>query len=201
MFGAILKATNSSFQKDMTFCRRIYVKKVMKLRAFIFEQPSYFQFNSSTNTLNRSYNISRFSFIVHSSSSTDYVLSSNTKIIVQMLFCPLLSTTSLVSRCCCAHYCLQLVWYPDVVLPTIVYNLSLVSRCCSAHYCLQPEFGIQMLFCPGVTIVYNQFGIQMFFHFGKCSKIWNTFLSFLFSNKMSDIRIGMYKMILVCLVV
>ena len=41
MFGAILKATNSSFQKDMIFCRSIYVKKVMKLLAFIFEQPSY----------------------------------------------------------------------------------------------------------------------------------------------------------------
>ena len=43
MFGAILKATNSSFQKGMTFCRSIYVKKVMKLLAFIFEQPSYLQ--------------------------------------------------------------------------------------------------------------------------------------------------------------
>ena len=42
MFGAILKATNSSFQKSMTFCRSIYVKKVMKLLAFIFEQPSYY---------------------------------------------------------------------------------------------------------------------------------------------------------------
>ena len=31
MFGAILKATNCSFQKGMTFCRSIYVKKVMKL--------------------------------------------------------------------------------------------------------------------------------------------------------------------------
>ena len=41
MFGATLKATNSSFQKGMTFCRSIYVKKVMKLLAFIFEQPSY----------------------------------------------------------------------------------------------------------------------------------------------------------------
>ena len=41
MFGAILKATNSSFQKGITFCRSIYVKKVMKLLAFIFEQPSY----------------------------------------------------------------------------------------------------------------------------------------------------------------
>ena len=41
MVGAILKATNSSFQKGMTFCRSIYVKKVMKLLAFIFEQPSY----------------------------------------------------------------------------------------------------------------------------------------------------------------
>ena len=41
MFGAILKATNSSFQKGRTFCRSIYVKKVMKLLAFIFEQPSY----------------------------------------------------------------------------------------------------------------------------------------------------------------
>ena len=42
MFGAILKATNtcSFFQKGMTFCRSIYVKKVMKLLAFIFEQSS-----------------------------------------------------------------------------------------------------------------------------------------------------------------
>ena len=41
MFGAILKATNSSFQKSMAFCCSIYVKKIMKLLAFIFEQPSY----------------------------------------------------------------------------------------------------------------------------------------------------------------
>ena len=41
MFGAILKATDSSFQKGMTFCRSVYVQKVMKLLAFIFEQPSY----------------------------------------------------------------------------------------------------------------------------------------------------------------
>ena len=42
MFGAILKATNSSFQKGMTFCHSVYGKKVMKLLAFIFEQPSYY---------------------------------------------------------------------------------------------------------------------------------------------------------------
>ena len=41
MFGAILKATNSSFQKGMPFCCSMYVNKVMKLLAFIFEQPSY----------------------------------------------------------------------------------------------------------------------------------------------------------------
>ena len=41
MFGAILAATNNSFQKCMACCRTIYVKKVMKLLAFIFEQPSY----------------------------------------------------------------------------------------------------------------------------------------------------------------
>ena len=41
MFGAILKTTNSSFHKGMTFCHCIYVKKVMKLLAFIFEQSSY----------------------------------------------------------------------------------------------------------------------------------------------------------------
>ena len=41
MFGVILKATNSSFQKCMTFCRSIYVKKVMKLLEFIFEQSTY----------------------------------------------------------------------------------------------------------------------------------------------------------------
>ena len=42
MFGGILKATNSSFQKSMIFCCSIYmyVKKVMQLPAFIFEQPS-----------------------------------------------------------------------------------------------------------------------------------------------------------------
>ena len=41
MFGSILKVTDSSFQKGITLCRSIYVKKVMKLLAFIFEQPSY----------------------------------------------------------------------------------------------------------------------------------------------------------------
>ena len=41
MFDAILKTTNSSFQKGMICFRSIYVKKVMKLLAFIFEQPSY----------------------------------------------------------------------------------------------------------------------------------------------------------------
>ena len=40
MFGAILKAINNSFQKGMTFYRSKYVKKVMKLLAFIFEQSS-----------------------------------------------------------------------------------------------------------------------------------------------------------------
>ena len=40
MLGAILKATIGSFQKGITFCPSIYVKKVMKLLAFIFEQPS-----------------------------------------------------------------------------------------------------------------------------------------------------------------
>ena len=44
MGGAIFKATNSSFQKGMAFCRSIFVKKVMKLLAFIFEQPSYIFF-------------------------------------------------------------------------------------------------------------------------------------------------------------
>ena len=39
MFGAILKATNSSFQKGMTFCRSIHVKKVMKLLAFTLNSP------------------------------------------------------------------------------------------------------------------------------------------------------------------
>ena len=41
MFGAILKVTNSSFKKGMVFYHSRYVKKVMKLLAFIFEQPSY----------------------------------------------------------------------------------------------------------------------------------------------------------------
>ena len=41
MFGAILKATKCSFEKGMPFCRSVYVKKLMRLLAFIFEQPSY----------------------------------------------------------------------------------------------------------------------------------------------------------------
>ena len=41
MFYVILKATNSSFEKGILFFRSIYVKKVMKLLAFIFEHPSY----------------------------------------------------------------------------------------------------------------------------------------------------------------
>ena len=41
MLGAILQAIKGSFQKGMAFCCSIYVKKVMKLLAFIFEQPSY----------------------------------------------------------------------------------------------------------------------------------------------------------------
>ena len=44
MFGVILKATHSSFKKGTIFCKSIYVKKVMKLLAFIFEQPSYYSF-------------------------------------------------------------------------------------------------------------------------------------------------------------
>ena len=45
MFGAILKAKNSSFKKGMIFSRSINVKKVMKLLASIFEQPSYVHFH------------------------------------------------------------------------------------------------------------------------------------------------------------
>ena len=41
MVGIIFKATNSSFQRGIAFCRSIHVKKIMKLLAFIFEQPSY----------------------------------------------------------------------------------------------------------------------------------------------------------------
>ena len=40
MFGAILKATNSSFQKGKAVYRSIYGKKGMNLLAFKFEQPS-----------------------------------------------------------------------------------------------------------------------------------------------------------------
>ena len=41
MFGVIFKATIIFFQKGMTYCHSIYVKKVIKLLAFIFEQPLY----------------------------------------------------------------------------------------------------------------------------------------------------------------
>ena len=49
MSGAILKATNSSFQTGKTFCHSIYVKKVIKLRAFIFEHPLYASTKDRTN--------------------------------------------------------------------------------------------------------------------------------------------------------
>ena len=62
MFGATLKATNSSFQKGMIFCHGIYVKRVMELLAFIFEQPSYqhsvrfaFKINSLDKIVSLSY--------------------------------------------------------------------------------------------------------------------------------------------------
>ena len=42
MFGAILKATNNSFQQGITLCRSIYVMKVMKILAFIFNSPRSF---------------------------------------------------------------------------------------------------------------------------------------------------------------
>ena len=55
MFGAIVKATNSSFQKSVTFCRSIHVKKVMKLLAFIFERPrTYLNWNSNVETMKTS---------------------------------------------------------------------------------------------------------------------------------------------------
>ena len=41
MFGAIVKATNSSFQKGKLFCLSTYMKKVMELLTFIFERPLY----------------------------------------------------------------------------------------------------------------------------------------------------------------
>ena len=43
MFGVILKVTNCSFQIGMLLCLSIYMKKVIKLPTFIFEQPSYQQ--------------------------------------------------------------------------------------------------------------------------------------------------------------
>ena len=45
MFVASVKATKSSFQKGMLLCLSIYMKKVMKLLAFIFEQSSYSYIN------------------------------------------------------------------------------------------------------------------------------------------------------------
>ena len=41
MFNVILKTTNSSFPKKLLLCLSIYLKKVIKLLAFIFQQPSY----------------------------------------------------------------------------------------------------------------------------------------------------------------
>ena len=41
MFGVILNATTSSFQKGMPFCLSIYMRKIVKLLAYIFERPLY----------------------------------------------------------------------------------------------------------------------------------------------------------------
>ena len=41
MVGSISKTINCYFQKRIAFCRRIYMRKVMKHVAFIFEHPSY----------------------------------------------------------------------------------------------------------------------------------------------------------------
>ena len=57
MCGAILKATKSSFQRGMTFCICIYMKKVMKLLAFIFEQPSYIRDKVNFISTNRNIQI------------------------------------------------------------------------------------------------------------------------------------------------
>ena len=66
MFGAILKATNSSFQKGMTFCRSVFVKKVMKLLAFIFEQPgTSLQMQATLLTTNSVLNVTRPLFTRH----------------------------------------------------------------------------------------------------------------------------------------
>ena len=62
MFGAILKTTNSTFQKGMTFYRSIYVTKVMKLLAFIFEQPSYAYVTYELSFLLIKYTSFEFSF-------------------------------------------------------------------------------------------------------------------------------------------
>ena len=44
MSGAVLKVTNSPSKKRLPLSCSIYVNKVMKLLAFIFEQPSYMKF-------------------------------------------------------------------------------------------------------------------------------------------------------------
>ena len=41
MSGTSLKVTYSTLKKHLPFCCSMYVKKVTKLLAFIFEQPSY----------------------------------------------------------------------------------------------------------------------------------------------------------------
>ena len=85
MFCAILMATNSSFQKGMIFCRSIYVKKVMKLLAFIFEQPSYcinpsYSYRPLINTTYKPISLNVFSPL---SSVSKQRLTSNTTFIGQ----------------------------------------------------------------------------------------------------------------------
>ena len=45
--GVVLDCTDSWSLHPYLFCRSIYVKKVMKLLAFIFEQPSYLRLRST----------------------------------------------------------------------------------------------------------------------------------------------------------
>ena len=63
MIGVILKGTNSSFQKGITFCCSIYMKNAMKLLAFIFEQSSYFHLSFLETDLHYSLYLLHFGFV------------------------------------------------------------------------------------------------------------------------------------------
>ena len=109
----------------MTFCRSIYVKKVMKLLAFIFEQPSY----------------SHFALNIY----MKICVPLNIDLIcglVLIFFCGLLSVPDDTNNTCYRHKSVHLVFTSNIVYllrqfgmvkTSSVQNLLIADSCLTIH--------------------------------------------------------------------